>query len=112
MKYILTYFEDQKESFSVRKESVQKKWVLVFGKLIIVSIKLIVKVLEKLKNFSNNKNKKNYYYLLTPKGVEKKKIDFSFLKSKMDQYEITKGEIDKLTKDIEKIKSVNKQPTL
>tara|TARA_B110000008_G_C16881740_1_gene529208 strand:- start:626 stop:802 length:177 start_codon:yes stop_codon:yes gene_type:complete len=58
--------------------------VLVFGKLIIVSIKLIVKVLEKLKNFSNNKNKKNYYYLLTPKGVEKKKIDFSFLKSKMD----------------------------
>jgi hypothetical protein len=78
------------------------------GKINYCVNKLIVKVLEKLKNFSNNKNKKNYYYLLTPKGVEKKKIDFSFLKSKMDEYEITKGEIVKLTKDIEKIKSVNK----
>jgi hypothetical protein len=46
---------------------------------------------------------------LTPKGVEEKgRLTFSFLKLKMDEYEILKDEIDKLRKDTEKIKSVNK----
>jgi hypothetical protein len=46
---------------------------------------------------------------LTPKGVEEKeRLAFSFLKLKMDEYEILKDEIDKLRKDTEKLKSVNR----
>ena len=67
--------------------------------------KLIEKGLVKLMNFSNSTNKSGYAYLLTPKGIEEKgKLTFSFLKIKMEEYEILKDEISKLKQDTEKLK--------
>ena len=91
------------------QRELSKEMGVSLGKINYCVNKLIVKGLVKLKNFSNNKNKRNYSYLLTPKGVEEKgRLTFSFLKLKMDEYEILKDEIDKLRKDTEKLKSVNK----
>lgn len=50
----------------------------------------------KIKNFAKNKNKLNYAYVLTPKGLgEKTKLTINFMKRKMDEYEELKKEFDK-----------------
>tara|TARA_B100000900_G_scaffold331896_1_gene292672 strand:+ start:1923 stop:2219 length:297 start_codon:yes stop_codon:yes gene_type:complete len=54
------------------------------------------KGLIKFKNFSNNKNKLNYLYILTPKGISTKtKLTINFMKRKMKEYEELKREIEK-----------------
>ena len=59
----------------------------------------------KLTNFSNNPNKANYIYLLTPMGIKQKaRLTFQFLSIKLEEYELLKTEIDKLKKDAEKLK--------
>jgi len=41
----------------------------------------------KLKNFQNNKNKINYAYILTPRGIAiKTKLTMNFMKRKMKEY--------------------------
>ena len=76
------------------------------GKINYCMKKLIEKVWIKLSNFRRNPNKVGYTYILTPKGIEEKtKLTFSFLKVKMEEYEILKKEISKLKKDTEKLKS-------
>ena len=63
----------------------------------------------KIKNFNHNPNKVGYAYLLTPQGIEEKvRLTFSFLKIKMEEYEILKDEISKLKQDTEKLKSEQK----
>ena len=53
------------------------------GKLNYCLKELQKKGLIKIKNFSKNKKKINYLYLLTPKGVSKKtKLTINFLKEK------------------------------
>ena len=50
----------------------------------------------KLRNFQNNKNKINYIYILTPKGLAiKTKLTINFMKRKMKEY-------DELKKDLER----------
>ena len=62
---------------------------------------LIEKGLVKINNFSQNKNKFGYAYLLTPTGIsEKAKITGSFLKRKLQEYEELKAEIDALKLEI------------
>ena len=42
----------------------------------------------KLKNFRNNKNKINYAYILTPRGLAiKTKLTVNFMKRKMKEYD-------------------------
>ena len=54
------------------------------------------KGLIKIKNFKNNKNKINYFYILTPKGISKKtKLTLNFMKRKFIEYEELKKEIKK-----------------
>jgi len=54
------------------------------------------KGLIKIKNFKNNKNKINYIYILTPKGISKKaKLTVNFMKKKIAEYEELKRELDK-----------------
>ena len=49
-----------------------------------------------MSNFAKNKNKLNYIYLLTPKGIsEKAKLTINFMKLKMKEYEELKKEIEK-----------------
>ena len=50
----------------------------------------------KIKNFKNNKNKINYIYALTPKGISyKTKLTISFMQRKMAEYEDLKKELKK-----------------
>ena len=53
------------------------------------------KGLVKYKNFKNNKNKINYIYVLTPKGLsEKTKLTINFMKRKIKEYDDLKKELD------------------
>ena len=51
----------------------------------------------KFKNFKKNKNKINYIYILTPKGIETRlKLTIKFMKRKFIEYDELKKEIKKL----------------
>ena len=66
--------------------------------------KLTEKGLIKLSNFTHNQNKMGYAYLLTPSGIEEKsKLTFSFLKRKLNEYEILKKEIKALQLESEEM---------
>jgi len=54
----------------------------------------------KLTNFSHSSNKLGYMYLLTAQGIEQKaKLTTSFLKTKIEEFEILRDEIAKLKLD-------------
>ncbi len=62
---------------------------------------LIDKGFIKVQNFKGSKNKRNYIYILTPKGIYEKTTQASdFLKWKMNEYERIKREIAELEADI------------
>ena len=57
------------------------------------------KGLIKINNFRNNKNKLNYVYVLTPRGItEKTKLTISFMKRKMQEYDELQKELKKKIK--------------
>ena len=59
----------------------------------------------KIKNFRNNKNKWVYAYLLTAQGLaEKTALTGSFLKRKMQEYQLLKEEIEALSKEVSSTK--------
>tara|TARA_B100000575_G_C23018442_1_gene586488 strand:- start:551 stop:859 length:309 start_codon:yes stop_codon:yes gene_type:complete len=54
------------------------------------------KGLIKINNFKKNKNKLNYLYILTPKGIDYRiKLTVKFMKKKMKEYDELKDEIQK-----------------
>ena len=54
------------------------------------------KGLIKIENFKKNKNKINYFYILTAKGITKKlNLTLVFMKKKMSEYEELKNELEK-----------------
>jgi EPS-associated MarR family transcriptional regulator len=58
---------------------------------------LLEKGLVKVQNFKGNKRKLRYVYLLTPTGIaEKSALTHRFLKSKIEEYEVLKAEIELL----------------
>ena len=65
------------------------------GKLNYCINALKLKGLIKIKNFKNNKNKINYIYVLTTKGIAKKsKLTVNFMKRKMREYDELKAEME------------------
>ncbi len=65
------------------------------GKLNYCLKSLKKKGLIKIQNFKDNKNKINYIYKLTPKGItQKTKLTISFMKRKMKEYDELKKELD------------------
>ena len=53
------------------------------------------KGLIKISNFKKSKNKLNYIYLLTPKGIsEKTKLTLNFMQRKMKEYDELKRELE------------------
>jgi EPS-associated MarR family transcriptional regulator len=79
------------------------------GKLNYCMKKLIEKGLIKLLNFSHDQNKMGYAYLLTPQGIEEKsRLTFSFLKSKIVEYEVLKKEINTLKLESQTIESCHR----
>lgn len=58
----------------------------------------------KIQNFRNNKNKWVYAYLLTPQGLaEKTALTGSFLKRKMQEYQLLKEEIEALSQEMNRM---------
>jgi EPS-associated MarR family transcriptional regulator len=54
------------------------------------------KGLIKIENFKKNRNKINYFYVLTPKGISQKmNLTLLFMKRKMNEYEELKNELNK-----------------
>jgi EPS-associated MarR family transcriptional regulator len=65
--------------------------------------KLVEKGWVKFKSFSNNPNKVGYSYLLTSNGIEEKaKLTITFLKIKIEEYEMLQSEILELQEELEK----------
>ena len=65
---------------------------------------LIEKGLIKITNFRNNKNKIQYSYLLTPKGIEEKaKLVLDFIQIKTQEYEALEKELENLKNEAESI---------
>jgi len=74
------------------------------GKVNYCMQKLTVKGWVKITNFTHNPNKMGYVYLLTPRGIEQKaRLTTSFLKSKIDEFEMLRDEITKLKLDLEEM---------
>ena len=72
-----------------------KELGLSLGKLNYCLKSLKDKGLVKIKNFKENPNKINYFYVLTPKGVsEKTKLTINFMKLKMREYEDLQNELN------------------
>ena len=65
------------------------------GKLNYCLKALKTKGLIKIAHFKKNKNKFNYIYVLTPKGIaEKTKLTINFMARKMKEYEELRQEIE------------------
>ena len=61
---------------------------------------LIEKGFIKVNNFKNNKNKIQYSYLLTQKGIEEKaKLTLDFIRIKTQEYDTLKQEIKNLKRE-------------
>jgi len=74
------------------------------GKINYCMKKLIDKGFIKVANFKNHKNKIEYSYLLTPKGIEAKaRLTIEFIRIKTQEYEILKNEIDDLRIEAKKL---------
>ncbi|MDA9871953.1 MarR family EPS-associated transcriptional regulator [Candidatus Thioglobus sp.] len=70
------------------------------GKINYCMKKLTEKGWIKLIGFSRSSSKLGYIYLLTPKGIEQKaRLTSSFLKIKLEEFEILKNEISQLKLD-------------
>ena len=64
---------------------------------------LVKKGLVKANNFRSSANKRNYLYLLTPRGIEEKaRVTARFLRVKLDEYEILKRELAELQREAAK----------
>jgi EPS-associated MarR family transcriptional regulator len=62
---------------------------------------LIDKGWVKIHNFSNNKNKLGYAYLLTPAGiVQKASLTGRFLQRKLQEYDALKQEINQIKQEV------------
>ena len=65
------------------------------GKINFCLKELKKKGLIKISNFKKGKNKLNYIYLLTPKGIsEKTKLTLNFMQRKMKEYEELRKEYE------------------
>ena len=86
------------------QRELSKEMGVSLGKVNYCIKKLAEKGLIKITNFKHNPNKVEYLYLLTPKGIEMKaSLTYSFLKIKIEEYQILKEEITKLKEDVEKL---------
>ena len=64
------------------------------GKLNYVINSLKNKGFVKVKNFRDNKNKLNYFYILTPEGISAKtRLTINFMKLKMREYDELQKEL-------------------
>ena len=78
------------------QRQIAKDMGMSLGKLNYCLKALKKKGLIKYQNFKINKNKKNYLYILTPKGISHKtRVAINFMKRKMIEYDELKQELEK-----------------
>jgi EPS-associated MarR family transcriptional regulator len=88
------------------QRELSKEMGVSLGKINYCMKKLTEKGWIKLTNFTRSPRKFGYIYILTPQGIEQKaKLTSSFLKTKMEEFEILKDEISKLKLDTEEMDS-------
>ena len=62
---------------------------------------LLEKGLIKVGNFRRSRNKRGYFYLLTPEGVaEKSRVTVRFLRRKLDEYAVITRELEELRQEV------------
>ena len=94
---------DNQDNFNILRLIIKKPRVtqrelsnelgISLGKINFCLRELKNKGLIKIGNFKRNKNKMNYIYLLTPKGLaQKTELTLNFMKRKMKEYEELKRE--------------------
>ena len=94
-KYQLLKSLEQDSNLTQRQLS--KELGISLGKVNYCLQSLIQIGLVKVNNFKNSKNKTQYSYLLTPKGVaEKTKLTIEFLQVKTKEYEALKKEVERI----------------
>jgi EPS-associated MarR family transcriptional regulator len=86
------------------QRKLSKEMGVSLGKVNYCIKKLTEKGLIKITNFKQNTNKIGYAYLLTPKGIEQKaRLTASFLKIKIEEFEMLSEEISRLKLDAKEI---------
>ena len=86
------------------QRELSKEMGVSLGKVNYCMKKLTEKGFLKLTNFSHSSNKMVYTYLLTPQGIEQKaRLTTSFLKRKIEEFEMLRDEISKLKLDVEEM---------
>ena len=86
----------------ISQRELAKEMGVSLGKVNYCLKALIDKGMVKAKNFKNSANKRAYYYVLTPRGIEAKaRISMSFLQRKMEEYEVLREEIEELKAELE-----------
>ena len=94
---------EQDRNYTQRQLS--KDLDLSLGKVNYCLRSIVEKGFVKIDNFKNSKNKSQYSYLLTPKGIEEKaKLTMEFIRIKTQEYEQLKDEIESLKIDVKKYK--------
>ena len=90
---------DEDPSISTRE--IAKKVGISNGTAYYCVTALVEKGFVKLKNFTQSKNKANYIYELTPRGIRAKAaLTVSFLERKRNEYEDLKLEIERLESEL------------
>ena len=75
-----------------------------FGKVNFCIKSLIEKSFIEINNYRNNKNKIQYAYLQPPKGIEEKaRLILDFIRTKTQEYDILRQEIESLKKEANSI---------
>ena len=86
---------------NLTQRELSKELNVSLGKTNYVINALIDKGWLKLKNFKRSDKKLGYSYLITPEGIiNKSKLTRSFFRSKSEEYNILKKEIEMLKKEL------------
>ena len=95
---VLRHIEDNPE---ITQRELAEALGVSLGKVNYCLKALIGKGLVKARNFKNSANKRAYFYVLTPHGIEEKaRISVRFLKRKLEEYEALKQEIELLQSEV------------
>lgn len=90
------------ENPGLSQRDLAKRLGVSLGKVNFCLNALVAKGSIKINNFRNSDNKLAYAYLLTPGGVEQKaRMTVQFLKSKVQEYERLRAEIEELRRETE-----------
>jgi EPS-associated MarR family transcriptional regulator len=85
----------------LNQRELAEKMGVSLGKVNYCMRALIEKGLVKLENFRQAESKRKYAYLLTPAGIaEKSAITARFMRSKVEEYERLKAEIELLRQEM------------